>query len=207
MSIGKRRSNLTKLTAAGVVIVAFLGGVEKFFNITERLIPDRESYQDIVTRNHNPTNVVLAEVGVQHMLGDPDSSLVVKYQNVTEMPARSFSVKANLGAEELPEFRSAIYKGFDPATLGIIPKSALEMPVASISGLEERVGGSICGVGLRPVDLGAPRPENCPSGALLRSTPLSIAAFYKTDFGEKKIMNHIVWLYHCSTCSSLNRRG
>jgi len=79
MSIGKRRSNLTKLTAAGVVIVALLGGVEKFFNITERLIPDRESYQDIVTRNHNPTNVVLAEVGVQHMLGDPDSSLVVKY--------------------------------------------------------------------------------------------------------------------------------
>jgi len=70
------------------------------------------------------------------------------------MPARSFSVKANLGAEELPEFRSAIYKGFDPATLGIIPKSALEMPVASISGLEERVDGSICGVGLRPVDLG-----------------------------------------------------
>lgn len=207
MSIGKRRSNLTKLTAAGVVIVALLGGLEKFFNLTERLIPDRESYQDIVTRNHNPTNVVLAEVGVQHMLGDPGNSLTVKFQNKTDMPARSFSVKTNLGAEELPEFRSAIYKGFDPATLGITPKSALEMPVAPISALEERIGGSICGVGLRPIDLGASRPDSCPSGALLRSTPLNIAAFYKTDFGEKKIMNNIVWIYHCSTCPSLNRKS
>lgn len=207
MSIGKRSSILAKLATAGVVIVGLVEFLDSSFSLMHYLKPDRESYQDIVTRNHNPTNVVLTELGIQRMLGDSGSSLVAKYQNETEMPARSFAVRASLGSEELPDFRSAIYKGFDPATLGIIPKSFLEMPVAPISLLEERLGGGICGVGLRPIDLGASRPENCPPSGFLRSTPLNIAAFYNTDFGEKKLMNHIVWLYHCSTCTVLNRRS
>lgn len=207
MSIGKRSSSLVKLAAAGVVIAGVVEFLNSSFSLMQYLKPDRESYQDIVTRNHNPTNVVLAELRVQHILGDPGSSLVAKFQNETDMPARAFSVKANLGSEELSEFRSATYKRFDPATLSITPKKSLEMPVVPILVLEERIGGSICGVGLRPIDLGAARPESCPSGGLLRSTPLNIAAFYKTDFGEKKIMNNIVWLYHCSTCTSLNRKS
>lgn len=164
MSIGKRSSILVKLATVGVVIVGVVEFLNSSFSLRQYLKPDRESYQEIVTRNQNPTNVVLAELGVKHILGDQGSSLVAKYQNETDMPALAFSVKASLGSEELPELNSAIYKIVDRATLIINPKKSLEMPIVPISMLEERIGGNICGVGLRPIDLGATRPENCPSG-------------------------------------------
>lgn len=164
------------------------------------------SSADIVIRSANPTNVSLAGVDVQNMIGDAESSLVARYQNESKLTARSFHVKAVLGREELEPFQSSIYRGIDMNTLGILPEHVLEMPVVPVSNLEERIGESICGVGVRPVDFETPRPERCQSTSHLRSTPLNISAFYKTDFGEAKVMNSMVWLYHCQDCESLNRR-
>ncbi|MBS7690658.1 hypothetical protein I0E98_10035 [Pseudomonas lalucatii] len=63
MSISKRSSSLAKLATAGVVAAGLVGFLDSSFSIMQYLKPDHESYQDIVTRNHNPTTVVLAELG------------------------------------------------------------------------------------------------------------------------------------------------
>lgn len=188
---------------AGALLGVLGIGLAVWFYVNPPASPPSES--DIFVRETNPTEVVLAEVKVLNMMGDPSSSLAVEYRNLSKLTARAFKVKAVFGVEELERFTSRAFEGVPMDTLGIKGESSLELPIVPLPELEKRVGGRICGVGLEPLDLVNRAPESCAGSNLVQSTPLLVVTFYETVFNERRTMNRAVWLYHCTECRSLNR--
>jgi len=186
------------------IVVGILGvGLAVWFYLNPPVSPPTHS--DIFVHETNPTRVVLSDVKVLTMMGDPSSSLAVEYQNLSALTAKAFKVRVSLGTEALDAFKSNAFKGVDMNTIGIPGDSLLELPVVPLPELEKRVGGAICGVGLKPLDLDNRAPESCADSAIVHATPLLVTAFYETVFGDRKTMNRAVWLYHCTQCRSLNR--
>ncbi|MGE8359965.1 hypothetical protein [Pseudomonas sp.] len=188
---------------AGALLGVLGIGLAFWFYLNPPASPPSES--DIFVRETNPTEVVLAGVKVLNMMGDPSSSLAVEYHNLSKLTARAFKVRVAFGVEELERFKSRAFDGVDLDTLGIKGESRLELPIVRLPELEKRVGGHICGVGLEPLDLVNRAPESCAGSNTVQSTPLLVATFYETVFNERRSMNRAVWLYHCTTCRSLNR--
>lgn len=163
------------------------------------------SNSDEFVRNTNPTTVELANVEFQRWLGDPEKSLTLHYKNISELRANAFVAEAEYRGGRFAPFVSNAFKEVDMSTLSIPKGKTLELPVVPFSDLQEKVDGTVCGIGFNAIDLDHPAPDSCDSAGSVESSMIKVIASFKTIFDEEKQLQSNLWLYHCSECTSANK--
>lgn len=163
------------------------------------------SHSDEFVRNTNPTTVELANVEFQRWLGDPEKSLTLHYKNISELRASAFVAEAEYRGDRFAPFTSNAFKEVDMSSLSIPKGRTLALPVVPFSDLQEKVDGTICGIGFNAIDLDHLPPDSCNSPGSVESSMIKVIASFKTIFDEEKQLQSNLWLYHCSECTSANK--
>lgn len=186
-------------TLVGIASFAFA----IYFYINPAKTPPSNS--DEFVRNTNPTAVELVGVEFQRWLGDPEKSLTLHYKNISELRANSFLVEAEYRGYRFSPFVSNSFKEVDMSTLSIPKGKTLQLPVVPFSDLQEKVDGTICGIGFKAIDLEHPAPDYCDFTGSVESSMIKVTASFKTIFDEEKQLRSNLWVYHCSECTSANK--
>lgn len=181
----------------GTVLGAIGTGLAIYFYLNPPKTPPTSC--DEFVRNTHPTVVSLKGVKFQGWLGDPDKSLTLEYANTSTFTAKSFSVRVDYDGKTFDAFKSNAFAAVNMENLSIPGNGNLELPVVPLSKIQEKVSGTVCGIGFYPADLKHAAPDQCGSGKV-RSSIIKVKAAYTSIFEEKKELQSSLWLYECVDC-------